>query len=69
MPYEVVYGHEDCALAHADEDDFEYERAAREQARIHNGLCPHFGLPMACARVREVELPDGYAATQGVSQA
>lgn len=51
MTYTVEYANRECEQAHRDEEPFEYEIAAAEQARIHNGLCPYFHTPGRCARV------------------
>jgi hypothetical protein len=52
--YTVVYRWQDCKDAHDDaQTKYRTERGAEEQAKIHNGLCPHYGVPVACAIVVE----------------
>jgi hypothetical protein len=53
MSYTVEYANQECEDAHRDEEPFDYEIAAAEQARIHNGLCPYFHTPGRCATVEE----------------
>jgi hypothetical protein len=54
----VRYRWKDCDHNHdGDDGPYRKESEAREQARLHNGLCPHYGVPVACATVEEVELP------------
>lgn len=67
--WDVVYGFEDCAAVHEDGGPYHLEGAAEEQAVIHNGLCPHYGLPMKCARVRKRQPSEDVADVTGVSSA
>lgn len=69
MTYTVEYDNSECEEVHRDEEPFDYEKAAAEQARIHNGLCPYFHTPGECAQVKEAPESRETDAVREVSRA